>query len=129
LGREAERLYSRPVPERVVQEVLVPGAAALPEGETRVFEVNVGGRPREAFLLKYRGEHHCYLNECPHWAIELDLGDGHFFDPELDRIYCKNHGALFFPATGECETGPCLGRSLVRLHVRSGAEDVLVEVP
>jgi nitrite reductase/ring-hydroxylating ferredoxin subunit len=112
-----------------VPEVLGPGAAALGEGETRVFAVAVRGQAREAFLLRYRGELHSYLNECPHWAIELDLGDGHFYDPALDRIYCKNHGALFFPATGLCETGPCLGRSLVRLQIRLSAEDVVVEVP
>jgi nitrite reductase/ring-hydroxylating ferredoxin subunit len=117
-------LYAAGVPE-----VLVPGAAALSEGETRVFEVIVRGRPVEAFLLKYRGALHCYLNECPHWSIELDLGDGHFYDAALDRIYCKNHGALFFPATGECETGPCLGRSLVRLQIRPNSTDVVVEVP
>lgn len=102
---------------------------ALLEGETRTFEVTVLGRSREAFLLRHGGQLHCYLNECPHWAIELDLGDGHFYDAALDRIYCKNHGALFFPGTGVCETGPCLGRSLVRLQVRSREPDVLVEVP
>jgi nitrite reductase/ring-hydroxylating ferredoxin subunit len=112
-----------------VPEVLVPGATALLEGETRTFEVTSLGRPGQAFLLRHGGQLYCYLNECPHWSIELDLGDGHFYDPALDRIYCKNHGALFFPATGQCETGPCLGRSLVRLELRLHEPDVLVEVP
>jgi len=108
---------------------VVPGAATLPEGETRVLEVTAQGRAREAFVLRYRGELHCYLNECPHWAVELDLGDGHFYDAALDRIYCKNHGALFFPDSGVCETGPCLGRSLVRLRVRVDQADLIVEEP
>lgn len=108
---------------------MVPGARELLEGQTRVFEVTLGDRLREAFLLRHAGELHCYLNECPHWAVELDLGDGHFYDPELDRIYCKNHGALFLPDSGSCETGPCLGRSLVRLRVRPVGQDALVEVP
>lgn len=88
----------------------------LSEGETRVFEILWGERIREAFVLRYDGAVYVFLNECPHWSVELDLGDGHFFDPALDRIYCKNHGALFFPRSGLCETGPCLGRSLIRLH-------------
>lgn len=112
-----------------MEDVLALGAAELAEGQTLVLSVKVGGREREAFLLRYEGRLHCYLNECPHWAIELDLGDGHFYDQELDRIYCKNHGALFYPATGICETGPCLGRSLVRLSVRTQGDDAVVEVP
>lgn len=109
--------------------VVVPGASALPEGETRVLEVTFQGRRHEAFVLRRHGELHCYLNECPHWCVELDLGDGHFYDAEIDRIYCKNHGALFFADSGVCETGPCLGRSLVRLRVRVEAPNLLVEVP
>jgi len=107
----------------------VPGAGSLSEGQSRVFTVTLAGRPREAFVLRYRAELHCYLNECPHWAIELDLGDGHFYDAALDRIYCKNHGALFFVDSGLCETGPCLGRSLVRLAFRRSEDDIVVEVP
>jgi len=112
-----------------VTDVRVPGALDLAEGQTRAFSLLLAGREREAFLLRHQGQLHCYLNECPHWAIELDLGDGHFYDEKLDRIYCKNHGALFFPATGECETGPCLGRSLVRLELRLADGDALVEAP
>lgn len=110
-------------------EVRVPGAARLAEGQSQVFSVTQDGREREAFVLRRAGELHAFQNECPHWAIELDLGDGHFFDPELDRIYCKNHGALFFVDSGLCETGPCLGRSLVRFSVTVSGDDVLVEVP
>jgi nitrite reductase/ring-hydroxylating ferredoxin subunit len=112
-----------------VPEVVVPGATALLEGETCTFEVTGLGRTREAFVLRYGGELHAYLNECPHWSIELDLGDGHFYDAAIGRIYCKNHGALFFPDTGQCETGPCLGRSLVRLQLRVRDAEVLVEAP
>lgn len=112
---------------RVVEDELrLAGAGRLEHGFTRTFEVVRHGRAQEAFVLGYDGAHYAYLNECPHWCVELDLGDGHFYDEELDRIYCKNHGALFSPVTGECETGPCLGRSLVPLRVRREGDDVLV---
>lgn len=100
--------------------------ANLEEGKTHTFLIAVGSREQEAFLLRYEGELLAYLNECPHWAVELDLGDGHFFDDELQRIYCKNHGALFVPPEGKCETGPCLGRTLTRLEIRLEGEDVWV---
>jgi nitrite reductase/ring-hydroxylating ferredoxin subunit len=112
-----------------VTEVRVSQGALLSEGQTLVFEVLHAGRTREAFLLRRDGILHAFLNECPHWAVELDLGDGHFFDEELDRIYCKNHGALFVVDSGQCETGPCLGRGLSKFPLRVFGEDVLVSVP
>ena len=85
------------------------------------------GRRREAFILRRHGALLAFLNECPHWGVELDLGDGHFYDEELDRIYCKNHGALFVLPSGACETGPCLGRGLERLSLHRDGQDVWVE--
>lgn len=107
-------------------EVRVKDAKALADGQTVVLELEYQGRQREAFVLRYEGQCYAYLNECPHWAVELDLGDGHFFDEELRRIYCKNHGALFSPTTGECESGPCRGRGLVALRIREDGDDLLV---
>lgn len=109
-----------------VQEVRVEGGARLGHGETRVFELAYAGRTREAFVLAHEGSFFAYLNECPHWSVELDLGDGHFYDEDLDRVYCKNHGAIFSPTTGECDSGPCLGRSLVALRIRRDGDDILV---
>lgn len=98
----------------------------LAEGETWTFELDLHGRRREAFLLRYGGALRAFLNECPHWAVELDLGDGHFFDVALERIYCKNHGALFAPTTGGCETGPCLGRALTQFTVETRGDEIIV---
>lgn len=111
-----------------VTELRVSGGAQLAEGQTQVFFFQEGARSREGFLLRRDGELHAFRNECPHWGVELDLGDGHFFDVELDRIYCKNHGALFMLPSGACETGPCLGRSLFRFDFRVEGDDVIVMV-
>lgn len=113
-------------PEPPGTELRLEGAARLAHGETRVFELEYAGRQREAFVLAHQGRFFAYLNECPHWSVELDLGDGHFYDEELDRVYCKNHGAIFSPTTGECDSGPCLGRSLVSLRARRDGDDLLV---
>lgn len=112
-----------------VQRVVVEGAALLPLGESRVVSVELQGRSREAFVLRTERGFTAFLNECPHWAVELDLGDGHFYDAEIGRIYCKNHGALFHPMTGVCETGPCLGRSLERFETEVVGGDVVMLVP
>lgn len=111
-------------------QVRVNGAALLAEGQSTTFKfevkTTVGLRSQEGFVLCHHGNLLAFINECPHWAVELDLGDGHFYDPELDRIYCKNHGALFVLPNGECETGPCLGRSLTRLDLSVDGSDVVV---
>lgn len=106
-------------------EVRVPGAVRLEEGKTQVFSVN-GEFQRNGFVIRYEGQLLAFLNECPHWSIDLDMGDEDFFDQDLRRIYCKNHGALFILPNGECETGPCLGRSLTAYSARVQGEDVIV---
>lgn len=113
-------------------EVRVEGAAQLKEGETQTFTLPLEFQStpvkQEAFVLRRKGHWLAFLNECPHWSVELDLGDGHFFDAELDRIYCKNHGALFVLPSGDCETGPCLGRALTQYPARVEGEDVVVSL-
>jgi nitrite reductase/ring-hydroxylating ferredoxin subunit len=107
--------------------VRVNGAALLPEGKTQVFSIEGDKQGRNGFVIRYQGELLAFLNECPHWSIDLDLGDEDFFDQELERIYCKNHGALFVLPSGECETGPCLGRSLTRFSLHVDGDDVMVD--
>jgi len=85
-------------------------------------------RRHEGFVLRRGGKLLAFQNECPHWSVELDLGDGHFYDAALDRIYCKNHGALFLLPDGVCETGPCLGRALTSFPVHTDGEDAVVQV-
>lgn len=109
-------------------EIRLAKAALLAEGKTETFTVPLHKSEGQGFLLRHRGNIRAFLNECPHWSVDLDLGDEHFFDEGLELIYCKNHGALFRPTDGVCETGPCLGRSLTQYSVEVEGEDVLVTV-
>lgn len=106
----------------------VKGAALLEEGKTHAFTIEQDKHERKGFVIRHAGKLLAFLNECPHWSIDLDLGDEDFFDAELERIYCKNHGALFVLPSGECETGPCLGRSLTKFSLEVDGDDVMVEV-
>lgn len=75
------------------------------------------GLMREGFVIRFDGLLHGYLNCCPHQPLSLDYGDGDFFTPEGDLLLCRNHGALFEPATGRCVEGPCHGAFLRALPV------------
>jgi len=107
----------------------IPGAAELAPGQSRTFEFARGAERISGFLLCHASVGLvAYLNRCPHWSVDLDLGDGRFYAEDIDRIYCKNHGALFRVADGVCDYGPCLGKSLVRCTVELEGDDVWVSL-
>jgi nitrite reductase/ring-hydroxylating ferredoxin subunit len=108
--------------------VRVPGGAALAPGESKAFTFERGSTTLEAFLLHHASGFYAYANVCPHWSVDLDLGFGDFYAADLDRIVCKNHGALFIPQTGECSAGPCAGMFLERFEVTLEGDDAIVEV-
>jgi nitrite reductase/ring-hydroxylating ferredoxin subunit len=105
----------------------VPGAASLAEGEARTFTFMRAGKSCEGFLLRHRLGFFAYANACPHWNVDLDLGFGDFYDPELDRIFCRNHGALFLPESGLCSAGPCAGLYLEQFEVAWDGPDAVVK--
>lgn len=108
--------------------VRVPGGATLPIGESRTFAYERGGTTLEGFLLRHQAGFFAYANSCPHWSVDLDLGFGDFYAADLDRILCKNHGALFSPQTGECTAGPCAGMYLEQFGVTLEGDDAVVDV-
>lgn len=81
------------------------------------FEIGADGTARPAFVVRFRGRVHGYLNRCSHVGIELDWKPGEFFDASGLYLVCATHGALFDPASGACLGGPCNGRGLVPLPV------------
>jgi nitrite reductase/ring-hydroxylating ferredoxin subunit len=110
-------------------EIRLAGAAALAHGDSRTFVFDRAGKPFEGFLLRHALGFFAYANSCPHWNVDLDLGFGDFYDADADRIFCRNHGALFLPDTGECIAGPCAGLFLEPFEVQLDGADVVVTVP
>lgn len=106
----------------------LPAAAGLEVGQTMTFSYRRQGEVEQGFVLRLPSGFVAFANRCPHWDIELDLGDGRFFDPKTQRIYCKNHGATFLPADGSCDAGPCKGRSLEAFRVVRQGDRVVVEI-
>lgn len=81
------------------------------------FEVPDAGTMQPAFVVRFAGRVHGYLNRCAHVPVELDWQPGKFFDGERRYLMCATHGAVYEPASGLCIGGPCAGRSLVALDV------------
>jgi nitrite reductase/ring-hydroxylating ferredoxin subunit len=109
--------------------IRVSQVARLQVGHSVSFSFRRAGAKEEGFVLRHRQGFFAYANVCPHWYVDLDLGDGRFYAEDLDRIYCKNHGALFVPETGYCDFGPCYGQTLERFALRLDGEDALVLIP
>lgn len=107
----------------------VPSAIGLSVGESVVFRYRREAYDEQGFLLRIKDGFVAFANSCPHWNVDLDLGDERFYDDEIDRIYCKNHGATFLPSDGTCDAGPCFGRRLTQFNVVVLADSVSVEIP
>jgi nitrite reductase/ring-hydroxylating ferredoxin subunit len=100
-------------PERVI----CAAAALADSGRGVRFEVDYFGAAAPAFVVRYGGRVHGYLNRCAHVAMELDWQEGLFFDGAGRDLLCSTHGAMYDAASGACVGGPCSGRPLVKLRV------------
>jgi nitrite reductase/ring-hydroxylating ferredoxin subunit len=102
----------------VATETRICASAQLEEGGHGVlFNMNVGDKPRPAFVIRFDGVAHAYVNSCPHLGTELDWQPGQFFDESGLYLICATHGAVFAPDSGYCSGGPCRGQWLIPLPV------------
>lgn len=88
------------------------------------FAVQLDGRSRSAFVIRFGGELKAFVNECGHIGVELDWQPGSFFDITGQQLICSTHGARYNPLTGECISGRCAGRGLIPIKVREVGEEV-----
>ncbi len=91
------------------------------------FTVDHFGEQSPAFVVRYEGRVHAYINRCPHVPTELDWEEGRFFDVQGLLLICSNHGAIFLPDSGQCIGGPCKGRSLFALAAEERDGQVFVK--
>ena len=88
------------------------------------FEVATPTGPAPAFVVRYRGVAHAYVNRCAHARVELDWNHGEFFDFSGLYLVCTTHGAIYRPESGDCVGGPCRGQRLVKLEIEEQAEGI-----
>jgi nitrite reductase/ring-hydroxylating ferredoxin subunit len=93
-------------------QVRVSGLSRLADGEALVFPFERDGERREGFVLRRDDDYFAYHNRCPHWGVDLDMGERRFYSSLSHMIFCSSHGALFDVASGYCVVGPCVGSSL-----------------
>ncbi len=109
--------------------VRVESVAQLEHGQARTFTFRRGGEDGAGFVLRVHDDLVAFENRCPHWMVDLDMGEGRFFAERVQRIVCSNHGALFDPRTGLCEAGPCVGQALERFELERDGDAAWVTVP
>ncbi|CAJ93659.1 Ferredoxin subunit of nitrite reductase or a ring-hydroxylating dioxygenase [Cupriavidus necator] len=122
------------MPEAAAGQAPVRLCAAedLEEGGLGVrFSVALDQREIGAFVVRFDGAAHGYLNQCAHVPMELDWQEGRFFDASGLYLMCATHGAVYAPDSGECVGGPCRGASLAKLRIeeRDGQVYWLPEAP
>ncbi len=91
------------------------------------FRVSRRGEVAPAFVVRFNGAVHAYLNRCAHRMLELDWNAGDFFDAFGEHLLCATHGARYAPASGTCVAGPCARAGLVKLDVTEENGDVCLE--
>jgi nitrite reductase/ring-hydroxylating ferredoxin subunit len=91
------------------------------------FQVWRHGEQVPAFVVRFQGRVHAYLNRCAHRSLELDWNEGDFFDAFGELLLCATQGARYAPASGTCVGGPCGRAGLVKLAVFEENGDVCLE--
>jgi nitrite reductase/ring-hydroxylating ferredoxin subunit len=101
--------------KRSARRLKIANLNELANGESKKFILRHSNRITEAFLIKKNDQHFAYLNLCRHWTVGLDFDDNDFFSEDKEWLLCKNHGAIYDPITGICESGPCGGAALYQV--------------
>jgi nitrite reductase/ring-hydroxylating ferredoxin subunit len=99
------------------KRLICASSDVIERGKGVRFTIQRDGQCINAFVIRYRGTAHGYLNRCAHISVELDWGEGQFFDFSSTSLICATHGALYQPESGRCVGGPCLGRGLSKLAI------------
>ncbi len=101
-----------------LRERLICAASDLVErGRGVRFELGRADKLQAAFVVRFEGRPHAFLNQCGHVPVELDWQEGEFFDDSQLYLICSTHGALYHPASGQCIGGRCAGRGLIPVPV------------
>lgn len=99
------------------QRLICASDQLLDGGRGVRFSVDRYGTSEPAFVVRFRGRVHAYLNRCTHVPVEMDWQQGEFFDYSGLYLICATHGALYAPESGRCLGGRCNGKGLVALSV------------
>lgn len=82
------------------------------------FKILYRGEARDAFLIRFNGVVHGYLNRCVHMPKPLDCEHHNIFDESSRYLQCSMHKICYDPVSGESLSEICAGKKLTALKVR-----------
>jgi nitrite reductase/ring-hydroxylating ferredoxin subunit len=109
--------------------VVVARVGELQPGETKKFLVRCGDREEECFAVNHGGFLYAYVNRCCHVPMTLDWIENQFFTEDKEFIQCATHGACYQPDTGECVSGPPVGKFLTPVPLTIVGNEVIAAAP
>lgn len=101
----------------LTQRRICRGDELVDGGRGQRFVLERNGCEQAAFVVRFRGRVHGYLNRCGHVPVEMDWQQREFFDSSGLYLICATHGALYAPDSGRCLGGRCNGKGLVPVSV------------
>jgi nitrite reductase/ring-hydroxylating ferredoxin subunit len=105
---------------------------ALPDGQATLWELDTGGGLGRAFklvLLRSGMDVTAFANRCAHFGVPLATKQSQLIFTPLVSITCNVHYARYRWADGVCESGDCVGESLIPVPLQvsdSGALQIAI---
>jgi len=99
----------------------------VPPGHTKKFFLQCQGREEECFLVNHGGRLYAYVNRCCHVPMTMDWVENQFMTEDRQYIQCATHGACYLPESGECVSGPPLGKFLIPVRLQIEGDVVFAD--
>ncbi len=109
------------------QSFICRSGQLLERGRGVRFTVQHHGKITPAFVIRFEGKAHAYLNVCSHRSLELDWNEAEFFSAFGDDLLCATHGARYEPSSGACVGGPCRRAGLAKLAIIETQDGVYLD--
>ena len=89
----------------------------LADPSSKSFEIKIGRKKTNIFIIRKENEVYAYQNICPHAQAPLEWNPDEFLDEQKENIICAMHGAKFTIHNGNCISGPCGGAALTKVAI------------
>ena len=90
----------------------------IPDGAARGFTATPDAR-RTVIVVRRGDKVNAYVDACPHYVGGTPMAwkKDAYLSGDRQHIACHAHGALFDIDSGDCISGPCLGKRLTRVAI------------
>jgi nitrite reductase/ring-hydroxylating ferredoxin subunit len=89
---------------------------SIPDGSARGFALD---EDTPILVVRQGDKAYAYINRCPHIGVQLNWLPDEFMSLDGAYLQCSLHGAQFRIEDGFCLRGPCLGRFLEPVPIRT----------